>query len=360
MYEHALGFLDRLVERAGELGYERPADRLEAQSIVWMMRDDQGEEDERRPTPPGTRAEPVCDLDALAGELLLPAAFLRTIERLLADARKPQVIFQGPPGTGKTYVARKLAECLAGAPDRVRLVQFHPSYAYEDFVQGYRPVVDAEGRAGFRLRDGPLVQMAKRALADHAHGLTTKYFLVVDEINRGNLAKVLGELYFLLEYRNETIELQYSAEPFALPPNLHIIGTMNTADRSIALVDLALRRRFHFVEFHLDRKPVKGLLRRWLEANAGGMEWVADVVDLANEKLANRDAAIGPSYFMREGIDEEQVRLVWKHDAPAAIRHPPASRRALRRLHGRHHRQPAGEGSMRASRGDAHRGPPVT
>ena len=93
-----------------------------------------------------------------------------------------------------------------------------------------------------------------------------KHFLIIDEINRGQIAKVLGELYFLLEYRDREMNLQYSDKPFSLPENLYIIGTMNTADRSIALVDLALRRRFYFVEFHPDDEPVKGVLRRWLEA----------------------------------------------------------------------------------------------
>ena len=137
---------------------------------------------------------------------------------------------------------------------------------------------------------------------------------MIDEINRGNLAKVLGELYFLLEYRDESIRLQYSDKPFSLPSNLYIIGTMNTADRSIALVDLALRRRFYFVEFHPDEEPVAEVLREWLGANAPGMEWVADVVDKANDKLRNdRHAAIGPSYFMKPDLNEEAVRRVWKH-----------------------------------------------
>ena len=130
-----------------------------------------------------------------------------------------------------------------------------------------------------------------------------------------NLSKVFGELYFLLEYRNVEMRLQYSDDEFSLPDNLWIIGTMNTADRSIALVDLALRRRFHFVEFHPDKAPIKDLLRSWLEEKASGMEWVADVVDRANEKLSDRHAAIGPSYFMRkEGLDTEMLEIIWEHN----------------------------------------------
>ena len=250
-------------------------------------------------------------LDTLADDLLYDVSFLRNIVRLLEE--KKQVIFQGPPGTGKTYVARRLARALAGADERVRLVQFHPSYAYEDFVQGYRPTLDEEGRAGFELRDGPLVEMAERAREepDKAH------FLVIDEINRGNLAKVFGELYFLLEYRDSPMRLQYAKEDdddFSLPDNLYIIGTMNTADRSIALVDLALRRRFSFVEFHPEKEPIKRLLGRWLDENAPDMPWLAEAVELANGKLDNREAAIGPSYFMKDDLDEERVARIWEHD----------------------------------------------
>ena len=167
------------------------------------------------------------------------------------------------------------------------------------------------GRASFKLRDGPLVQMADSARREPG----AKHFLVIDEINRGNLAKVLGELYFLLEYRGEEMQLQYSDDPFKLPDNLYIIGTMNTADRSIALVDLALRRRFHFVEFHPDKPPVQHLLRWWFEDHdAQEMEWVADIVDLANKKLENREAAIGPSYFMQPDLSEQKVKLIWEHN----------------------------------------------
>lgn len=128
---------------------------------------------------------------------------------------------------------------------------------------------------------------------------------------------MFGELYFLLEYRDERIRLQYQDEsdaPFTLPTNLYMIGTMNTADRSIALVDLALRRRFYFVDFHSDEEPVRSVLRRWLHKQAPEMGWVSNVVDAANERLQDdRHAAIGPSYFMKAGLNDEMVRRVWRH-----------------------------------------------
>ena len=293
LYEHALGFLNRFIEEAGKrnLKINNP---LEAQSLVWAVKD---------PCPP----TPCNSLKTLADKLYLPVGFLENIKTLLED--KKQVIFQGPPGTGKTYVAQKLAEHLAGGKNRVTLVQFHPSYAYEDFVEGYRPTLEG-GQHGFKLKNGPLLRAAERARNDSG----TDHFLIIDEINRGNLAKVFGELYFLLEYRDEPVELLYSEEKFQLPKNLYIIGTMNTADRSIALVDLALRRRFYFVEFRPDKYPIDGLLRRWLSNNAPGMAWVADIVDTANKELNDRDAAIGPSYFMKDSLNEEKVKMVWEHN----------------------------------------------
>ena len=167
-----------------------------------------------------------------------------------------------------------------------------------------------KARRASRLRNGPLLQAAERARREPRK----PHFLVIDEINRGNLAKVFGELYFLLEYRDREIRLQYSDQKFSLPENLYIIGTMNTADRSIALVDLALRRRFYFVDFHPDRPPVEGLLRRYLRENAPTMEWVAEVVDLANSQLSeDRHAAIGPSHFMRSNLNDKDVSLIWEH-----------------------------------------------
>ena len=302
LYEHALKFLDRLIDEAKARGFSRPSNRLEAQCVVWK--------NEYYPDPYPTDSSETDgqppSMETLASSLYLPAGFLHEINALLFD--KQQIIFQGPPGTGKTYVAQVLARHLAGSEERVTLVQLHPSYAYEDFVQGYRPTI--EGPAGFELRDGPLLRAAERARSDSSNN----HFLVIDEINRGNIAKVFGELYFLLEYRDRQIQLQHSDQPFSLPPNLHIIGTMNTADRSIALVDLALRRRFYFVDFHPDDEALKDVLHDWLAERAPGMKWVADVVNRANERLRDvRHAAIGPSYFMKEGLNEAAVRRIWMH-----------------------------------------------
>ena len=306
-YVHALRFLDKMVTESAGYGLEL-RHRLDAQSVLYAVEkgdvliDDQGPQPPIRPQSKKTSPS----LSDIARELLFDTSALERILKVLSDKR--QIVFQGPPGTGKTFVALKLAEHLAGSEDRVRLVQFHPSYAYEDFVEGYRPALEA-GQPSFKLRSGPLRQVAK----DAAENPDFTYVLVIDEINRGNLAKVFGELYFLLEYRHRNIRLQYSDEPFSLPKNLLMIATMNTADRSIALVDLALRRRFHFVPFYPDRPPVQGLLRRWIGRNAPEMGWVADVVERANSLLQDRHAAIGPSYFMRPELDEERVRLVWEH-----------------------------------------------
>ncbi len=308
LYEHALGFLDRFIEEAQARDIH-VRHRLDAQSIVWGTLNFAGQEDDEY-GPLGSK--PASTLEDLAAELHLPVDFLQNIETLLKE--KKQVIFQGPPGTGKTYVAQKLARHLAGTKDRCRLVQFHPSYSYEDFVRGYRPTLLDSQQPGFELKDGPFLRIARKAEQDP----DGNYFLIIDEINRGNLAKVFGELYFLLEYRDTAMNLMYQGEDesaFRMPGNLYIVGTMNTADRSIALVDLALRRRFAFVDFATDTEPVKGLLRRWLAANdLAGMDWVADIVERANEKLDDHHAAIGPSYFMRRELDDAAIERIWKHD----------------------------------------------
>jgi 5-methylcytosine-specific restriction protein B len=267
--------------------------------LWWLLKD---REDET------TLLPPPLDVEALADELLLPVEWLQRVLELLQD--KKQIIFYGPPGTGKTFVARKLARFLAPDDQHRKTVQFHPSYAYEDFIEGYRPREGESGGVRYELTQGPL-----RRLAKVAEESAEPCVLLIDEINRGNIAKVFGELYYLLEYRgdDDQIDLQYGSEPFELPENFLIIGTMNTADRSIAILDAALRRRFHFVEFFPDRPPVEGLLRRWLERHSPTMVYVADLVDSANRLLPDRHLQIGPSYFMRPSLDRRWLERIWAH-----------------------------------------------
>lgn len=227
----------------------------------------------------------------------------------LLEQRK-QIILYGPPGTGKTYVARAIARHLTD-PDAVRIVQFHPSYAYEDFFEGFRPALD--GNARFVLTPGPLRLIAEAAAANPQ----TPYVLIIDELNRANLAKVFGELYFLLEYRDEAVGLQYSpGDAFSLPENLFLIGTMNTSDRSIALVDAAIRRRFSFVELHPADAPVRDVLDRWMRAT-GRTDDRADLLRALNNAMGEdlRDLHIGPSFVMSKQADTESgLQQIWAHD----------------------------------------------
>ena len=267
-----------------------------------------GFSEEYSPGPINSPTQEDSDLQKLADFLRWDSVEkLQGIMRGLED--KGQVIFQGPPGTGKTYVAKMIAEWLTQSGGEYQIVQFHPSYTYEDFVEGFRPYVTDAGQAAYKLAKGPLRRMAKKAHDRPGE----KFILVIDEINRGNLAKILGELYFLLEYREEEVALQYSPKLFHLPENLWFIGTMNTTDRSIALVDAALRRRFYFFGFYPNEEPISGLLRRWLEDYDPDALWVDDLLKKANAQLGDRHVQIGPSYFMKKDLrlDENTVEFIW-------------------------------------------------
>ena len=280
--------------------------------------------DARRPAPRPRRPSRATVLRALSKELHLDASFLREIVQALEDRR--QVILYGPPGTGKTYVARKLIEQIAPGEECRDVVQFHPSYTYEDFVLGFRPVLDGGGELAYRLHEGPLLRLARHAFADPSE----QHVLLVDEINRGNLPRIFGELLYLLEYRDEWVSLMHAPEAdgrggpvdergrFKLPDNLWLVGTMNTADRSIGLIDAALRRRFHFIPFFPGEGALQGVLGRWLAATQSrAVQPLARWVDALNAQLRRdfgRHMQIGHSYFMRERLTIADVERIWRAD----------------------------------------------
>lgn len=246
---------------------------------------------------------------ALATALHMPESWLQDTLDLIE--RRKQVILYGPPGTGKTFLAQALAKHVTKGGDdgETVIVQFHPTYSYEDFFEGFRPVAnDDSGNLAFTLRKGPLRRLADAAAANPE----ANYLLVIDEINRGNIAKVFGELYFLLEYRDGEISLLYSDEPFTLPSNIFVIGTMNTADRSIAMLDAAMRRRFAFIELHPESDPVRNVLSRWAASN-GLQDDRADLLTRLNAQIQDHDAKVGPSFLMRD-LAGSGLQDVWRYE----------------------------------------------
>lgn len=265
--------------------------------------------EEPQPDPRGFRPEDI-DIAALGDELKLDDAWLsRVIDALY---RRGQIILYGPPGTGKTYVAKAITKAIGTQAGSSLRIQFHPSYTYEDFFAGYRPR-EKNGQLIFELTKGPLRRISDAARRDP----DVTHVLMIDEINRANLSKVFGELYYLLEYRDEPIDLLYAGsgtdggDTFSLPPNVVIIGTMNTADRSIALLDSAMRRRFSFFEMHPDVPPVAGILDRWTEAHPQSFDLSGLFAEL-NSRIRDREDRIGPSHLLRsDDLSRSALDAIW-------------------------------------------------
>jgi len=224
---------------------------------------------------------------------------------------KKNIILQGAPGVGKTFSAKRLAYSLIGAvnEDAIEFVQFHQNYSYEDFMMGYKP-----SGSSFELKKGVFYRFCKKAEADP----DAKYFFIIDEINRGNLSKIFGELLMLIEndYRGTPATLAYNDEKFSVPENLYIIGMMNTADRSLAMIDYALRRRFSFFEMEPGFETEGFIQYQQLLKNETFNDLLAKVIELnseiASDRSLGRGFCIGHSYFC--GRDELSCSDEWMQE----------------------------------------------
>lgn len=246
-------------------------------------------------------------IENLSEELFIDEQKLKNIQQLLEE--KKQIIFYGPPGTSKTFVAKKFSRYFTQNLECIEIIQFHPSYSYEDFIEGIKPRLSDEGEAtGFVKQPGIFKNLVDKCIKNPDN----KFVLIIDEINRGNISKIFGELIYLLEYRKDKIHLTYSPkEEFYIPENLYIIGTMNSADRSIAFVDYALRRRFYFVDFYPDEQVIK----KWFVKNGIREPHQGIVLGLMrdiNSEISNKlgkEYQVGYSYFMKD-LDNEKVRRI--------------------------------------------------
>jgi 5-methylcytosine-specific restriction protein B len=243
------------------------------------------DEEEERPI------QPPYSLEACAEATGFPMGDLRSW--VAAIHRKRQAILYGPPGTGKTFLAKELARHLVGNGDGfVDLVQFHPAYSYEDFIQGIRPQQAPDGNGlDYPVLSGRFLRFCREAA--QRRGICA---LIIDEINRANLARVFGELMYLLEYRDDRVKLAVSGDEFAIPANVRLLGTMNTADRSIALVDHALRRRFAFVGLF----PRYEVLTSWHAKEGTGFDptGLIAVLKRLNHAIDDPNYAVGISFFL--------------------------------------------------------------
>jgi len=257
-----------------------------------------------------SKPEVDFDLSWLTSETLLTDDLLGGMIDCLRG-NQPQLILAGPPGTSKTWVAQRLAMYLTkGRKSSVRMVQFHPSYTYEAFIEGLRPVSNHSG-VSFEVTPGVVLQMVRdMRVAGHLNDPNYPYVIILDEANRANLPRVMGELLFLLEYRDQGISLQLSKE-FKLPSNLMFIATMNTADRSIRSIDAAMRRRFEIFELAPDRD----LLARYFQSVDVPADALLDGLSRLNEHLSthlDRHHTIGHSFFMRPDMSPKILKQVWK------------------------------------------------
>jgi 5-methylcytosine-specific restriction protein B len=242
---------------------------------------------------------PPYPLPELAENTGLAEADLR--RWLQAIERKGQAILYGPPGTGKTYLAEQLARHLSAGGDGFwELVQFHPAYAYEDFIQGIRPLSEG-GQLSYPLLPGRFLDFCRRA--GHRSG---RCVLIIDEINRANLARVFGELMYVLEYREREVPLAGGGR-LKLPGNVRLLGTMNTADRSIALVDHALRRRFAFIKL----TPNYDLLRRYHQSTGFPVHGLIKTLQQLNQAIQDQDYAVGITFFLRDDL-VGQLEDIWR------------------------------------------------
>lgn len=261
---------------------------------------------------------PLYSKDDFLNEVYMDEDTYNTLTELLEA--KYNVILQGAPGVGKTFAAKRLAYSIMGQKDtsRVAMVQFHQSYSYEDFIQGYRPSKD-----GFELENGTFYKFCKEAEEDNER----PYFFIIDEINRGNLSKILGELMMLIEKdkRGEKIKLLYSNEWFTVPQNVRIIGMMNTADRSLALMDYALRRRFAFFDF-APAFSSEGFKNYLAEKNSPKLEKLIAAVESLNSTISTDESLgdgfrIGHSYFCTDDeVTDERLKSVVEYEVIPLIK----------------------------------------
>ena len=266
---------------------------------------------EENPLPPPTAKDAYTKDDFLAEVYLTEKRY----DQLVAVLRnKKNIILQGAPGVGNTFAAKRLAYSMMGEKDesRIEFVQFHQNYSYEDFMMGYKPVEN-----GFELKYGIFYRFCRQA----ANQPDKDYFFIIDEINRGNMSKIFGELLMLIEkdYRGFKTTLAYNGLPFAVPKNLYIIGMMNTADRSLAMIDYALRRRFSFLEME-PAFDSDGFLQYQKRLNNDTFNALVEKVQELNRKIASDESlgkgfCIGHSYFCgHETCTEEWLRCIVDFD----------------------------------------------